>query len=714
VSGRDGYALQYQGEGTQVVYVKENPADKATFAMYGPGQAIWTKKDYARLAEASYQSCATAFACAKLIGQTASRIEWLLYDRRDNEILKHPLLDLLNSPNERESGIMLTEKVFIYLLLAGNAYVAMIRGRDSAAPSFLYALRPDKMRAISSGDWRAPIGAWRYENAGVRVDFRTADIIHFMEFHPTDDVYGLSRIGVASRLVDISNQAQEWNKKLLQNDMRPSGVMNFKDTLTPEERDEFELQMQGKRAGFENAGRILITEGEAEWTQMSMNAKDIDWLNGQKYTMRQICSIFGVASELLGDSENKTYSNYGEARRALYEETVLPLMDLYRSLLRMQLVPAFGDGLRLEYDRDSIEALQEERSKKYAYLAQADWLTINEKREATDYDQITEGDVLLVPISSVPLIDTVAGAGGNGHEPPAAGTPPAQEPVPPVDEPVKTKRAVIRAIKKSFWTDKNRRSKLWEQFDQRATARARTFGARAVRYLQRQADEVRARVLCFNSPAAVKAESLFNVEDESKRFQREFRPWYVDHAVRAGNAGLRATRGELFDDSEMKDKKPASWTFDLKPAQEERLMQMVFNSGTKVNQTTIDIIYNCIRKAQEENATIDWLAENIWEQVDQFAPGRASLWADTEATKVDNWATLEGYKENEGVEGKGWNCQKLPTSRAAHIAVDGQQRKLDEPFDVGGEQLMFPGDPVGSPENVCRCRCSQYPVVFGD
>lgn len=41
--------------------------------------------------------------------------------------------------------------------------------------------------------------------------------------------------------------------------------------------------------------------------------------------------------------------------------------------------------------------------------------------------------------------------------------------------------------------------------------------------------------------------------------------------------------------------------------------------------------------------------------------------------------------------------------RVDHMAVDGQIRDVDEPFDVGGESLMYPGDPAGSPGNTINC-----------
>ena len=36
---------------------------------------------------------------------------------------------------------------------------------------------------------------------------------------------------------------------------------------------------------------------------------------------------------------------------------------------------------------------------------------------------------------------------------------------------------------------------------------------------------------------------------------------------------------------------------------------------------------------------------------------------------------------------------------------------LNEPFEIDGENLMYPGDPNGSPGNVINCRCSKVPVV---
>lgn len=41
--------------------------------------------------------------------------------------------------------------------------------------------------------------------------------------------------------------------------------------------------------------------------------------------------------------------------------------------------------------------------------------------------------------------------------------------------------------------------------------------------------------------------------------------------------------------------------------------------------------------------------------------------------------------------------------RLDHMAVHGQIRDVDKPFDVGGERLMYPKDPAGSAKNTINC-----------
>jgi uncharacterized protein with gpF-like domain len=47
-----------------------------------------------------------------------------------------------------------------------------------------------------------------------------------------------------------------------------------------------------------------------------------------------------------------------------------------------------------------------------------------------------------------------------------------------------------------------------------------------------------------------------------------------------------------------------------------------------------------------------------------------------------------------------------PPDEFDHIEADGQVVDMNEAFTVGGEQMMFPGDPGGSAGNIINCRCA--------
>lgn len=58
---------------------------------------------------------------------------------------------------------------------------------------------------------------------------------------------------------------------------------------------------------------------------------------------------------------------------------------------------------------------------------------------------------------------------------------------------------------------------------------------------------------------------------------------------------------------------------------------------------------------------------------------------------------------------KQWRKSGKRNGRIEHAIVDGQKRKINEPFDVGGEKLMYPRDPNASVKNRVHCGCQSLP-----
>jgi uncharacterized protein with gpF-like domain len=55
---------------------------------------------------------------------------------------------------------------------------------------------------------------------------------------------------------------------------------------------------------------------------------------------------------------------------------------------------------------------------------------------------------------------------------------------------------------------------------------------------------------------------------------------------------------------------------------------------------------------------------------------------------------------------KVWVASIDERTRPTHAEANAQVRNIDEPFSVGKDELMFPGDKNGSPEEIINCRCT--------
>jgi HK97 family phage portal protein len=120
----------------------------------------------------------------------------------------------------------------------------------------------------------------------------------------------------------------------------------------------------------------------------------MDWLAGKDLSARDIALAFHVPAQLIGINGSLTFSNFEQARLALYDDAVLPLLDHVKDELNNWLAPQFGGDLCIGYDINRIEALAPRRQQILDRLIGADFLTINEKRDALGYREIAGGNVL--------------------------------------------------------------------------------------------------------------------------------------------------------------------------------------------------------------------------------------------------------------------------------------------------------------------------------
>lgn len=366
---------------------KQDDAMRAILAV-GPYTAKWMQTDYETFAREGYAGNSYVYACIRQIAMAVAGIPWKVYesDQKKKTFADHPLLNLIHRPNPRQSQGKFFETMVGYLFLDGNNYIERAGGIGGGPPDELYCLRPDRVTIIP-GTVLEPIAGYKYKVSSQEVVFPAERVLQQKFFNPLDDWYGLSPMQAASRSVDQSNYATSWNVALLQNGAKPTGALQTPLAIDDVQYQRLKGMIEEQYTGFANAGRPIILEGGLQWQEMGMSPLDMAWLDSQKLSARQIAMIFNIAPELIGDPDAKTFSNYAEARKALYEENILPLMDWLRDDLNQWLTPLYDSPTYIDYDRDEIEALSEDRNeiatRNNAAFA-AGWITINDARKSAN------------------------------------------------------------------------------------------------------------------------------------------------------------------------------------------------------------------------------------------------------------------------------------------------------------------------------------------
>ena len=361
---------------------QKRSATAPIIALATAGRPVWTPCDYAALTQAGFAGNPIGYRAVRMIAEASASIPLLAYVDAV-EVTDHPALALLRHPNPGQPGREFLEMVAGFLLVAGNAYVEKVT--IDGAPREIYALRPDRMKAVASlNGWPE---AYEYSVNGQSVRLARERILHLKLFNPLNDLYGLPPLQAAQRSIDTHNAAAGWNKAMLDNSARPSGALVYAagdGHLTKDQFERLKIELETSYQGAANAGRPMVLEGGLDWKQMSYSPTEMQFIEAKNAAAREIALAFGVPPMLLGIPGDNTFANYAEANRVFWRQTVVPLAGRIAEALSGFFAAEFA-GLRLAHDLDQVEALAHDRDALWTRINAASFLTEDEKRAAVGY-----------------------------------------------------------------------------------------------------------------------------------------------------------------------------------------------------------------------------------------------------------------------------------------------------------------------------------------
>lgn len=390
-----------------------------------------------------YRFNSTVYSIVNLISKTAANIPFQIYEvKNENDLKRYKSLtsgsvtttslinsniiqkkalvgvqdtdlhELLNRPNPAQSFNSWIQEIIAFGALTGNRYIYGIApntGVNSGKYKELYVL-PSQVVEIHSGGLMKPVKEYTLEYNGtykIPAEF----ICHIKNFNPYYDgsgshLYGMSPLKAGLRSMDANNEALTTGVKYLQNQTARGMLISDEGDITESQAKQLKDKFRNTYQGSNNAGDLIITPKKLSWVNFGLNASDLSLIEQYNASIKDLCNVYNVPVQLLNNTDSSTYNNMKEAKKALYQNAVIPELIRIREELNRWLTPQYGDKLYIDFDFNSIPELQEETEKVVDQMAKSWWLTPNEKRIAMNYG-VDEDNVRLneyyVPANLIPM-----------------------------------------------------------------------------------------------------------------------------------------------------------------------------------------------------------------------------------------------------------------------------------------------------------------------
>jgi SPP1 gp7 family putative phage head morphogenesis protein len=471
-------------------------------------------------------------------------------------------------------------------------------------------------------------------------------------------------------------------------------------------REEFETRFSGKNRD----SNVAILESGMQYERASLDQKEMDYIESLKFTRDDILTAFKVPKAIISVTDNVKYAEKEAAISIFLSETINPLFKRIVEKLNEELVYTdFDPRLFITYEdptpenKESIHKLYEIGIKNGYYL-------VNEIRQWEGLQPIMGGYTRYLPqnmvaVGGLPQQEKTMGEEfaklkaakdaqinvRNLH-----GKVIAKEIFVALNEinkeihknvmqKLKTSEVFEKiAIQKpkigayselSKLTDENERDSYYKAVNDILDKKSNEYGAKVKTYFDDLGTKTVRNIIANGSKAftkAISADDLFNKNKEIKAFAES------EDTLQA-----------------IAPQESFVVTDDLQKKIDERVAML----SESVISTTIDRIMVVVETGTKAGLGINAIADNIQALFVDMSLTRADLIARTETTFANNLGLLTSYKKSGVVTHKEWIATVDNRTRPAHIAMNGEVKKIDEAFSNG---LSAPGEP--------NCRCVMAPA----
>jgi len=268
----------------------------------------------------------------------------------------HPVALVLQRPNPWTTRVrFITELVADYCVY-GNA-VALKR---RPAPGGLELYRIPWAQMTVAGDLVPRAYTWQPAEGTPALTFLPSEILHLRRYSPDVGTVGVSPLEGLRALLAEETAATEYRGWFWRNAARPSGYITRPKDAPRWSEDQKKLfrDQFGEYQGPAGAGKTIVLEEGMEFSPVTASARDIQLAEMRKLTREEVAAAYHVPPAMIGIVEAQGYGSVREQHKALYQDTLGPLIAMLESDFMLQLLTEFSDVEDVYLEFNIAEKLQ--------------------------------------------------------------------------------------------------------------------------------------------------------------------------------------------------------------------------------------------------------------------------------------------------------------------------------------------------------------------
>jgi HK97 family phage portal protein len=258
-----------------------------------------------------------------------------------------------------------------------------------------------------------PPGAWTVEHLPdwtlrIRVDYAdkthgyfTRDQVLLIRGPSLDGFTALPAVRQAREAIGLSRVLEQQQARLAGNGGKPSGVLSFSQTLSPEAAEKVRATWQ-QRFGRDGEGGIAVFDRETKFSPMTMTSVDAQFLETRRMQVEEIARAFRVQPIMLMQADKAaTFASAEQMFRNHVIHTLGPWIERFEAALARDILRN-ETGLKIDLDerqllRGDFKDMADYLVKALGAGGQPGWMTPNEARAEVGLNPLPESWANKVP-----------------------------------------------------------------------------------------------------------------------------------------------------------------------------------------------------------------------------------------------------------------------------------------------------------------------------